>query len=177
MLQVLGTFFVGALGWIAANFVHKPLIEFLSLRREIQEELILLSHVHLPLEETKEEQGDEAYNEQIQMFWEARKKIRQLGSKLSAYNTFLNTPLLTPTSCLLHVMRYEIDDAAKQLLRLSTAYDNEDEAVTRYRVEVALRLPRSNEVLVQSILKTRKARQERRRKEAAAEQKTDADPS
>jgi hypothetical protein len=40
MLRVLWPFLVGVLGWIAANFVGKPVIEFFSLRKEIQEELI-----------------------------------------------------------------------------------------------------------------------------------------
>jgi hypothetical protein len=45
MLNTLWTFLVGVLGWVAANFAGKPLVEFLALRKEIQEELTFLSNV------------------------------------------------------------------------------------------------------------------------------------
>jgi hypothetical protein len=43
MLHSLWLLLVGILGWVAANFAGNPLIEFLRLRKEIRQELILLS--------------------------------------------------------------------------------------------------------------------------------------
>jgi hypothetical protein len=159
MLSVLWPFLIGVLGWIAANFAGKPLIEFLSLRKEIQEELIFLSNVYSPRKETRE-YGEEAYNNERRMFSDAQTTIRRLGSKLNA----LNASLYKPLPYVLRAMGYDLNDAAKKLLGLSTQYDDNDRTLTRYGVEVALRLPHSEERWVQSITESRREAAELRQK-------------
>jgi len=151
----------------------KPWLEFLALRKDIQEELIFLFDLLRPPNiSTKYEHGDEAYNAENRDFYDAQKKIRQLGSKLSAHNTFLNSSPFRPTSYLLRKLGYKIDDASKKLLRLAQEYDQDDIIVTRYEVETALRLPHSEASWAQMVIENRK-----RRREAAQRRKADADRS
>jgi hypothetical protein len=145
------------------------LMDFLTLRREIHEELIFFSNADPPNMGTKHEYGDEAYDREARLFEDAQKKIRQLGSKLSSQVTFLNTFPCKLVSYLLPGLGYKPDDAAKQLLWLSAAYEDEDRAIARYRVEIALRFPLSGERYAKYVLEMR----ERRREEAALRRQSD----
>jgi hypothetical protein len=174
MPDTLWSLGAGAIGWFAVNLAVKPWLEFLALRKEIQEELTFLLDTHRPPNvDTKYEHGDEAYNTERQMFYDAQKKIRQLGSKLSAHNTFLSSSPFRPTSYLLRKLGYKIDDASKKLLQLAKEYDWDDITVTRYQVETALRLPHSEAIWAQAVIENRKRRQEER----ALERQADADRS
>jgi hypothetical protein len=123
----------------------------------------------VPRPENQIEQGKEAYDNEISMFRDAQKTIRRLGSKLNALNASLYRPLLY----VLHAMGYDPKDAAKKLLGLSTQYEEDDRAVTRYQVETALRLPHSEAFMAEIIIKNRKRDRER----AAQKRKTNADQS
>ena len=82
--------------------------------------------------------------------------MRRLGSKLSA----LNTSFYRPLSHLLFILGYKIDNAAKNLLRLSAEFEDDDRALSLYQIEVALRLPHSDEKLAKSIIEHRERRLE-----------------
>ena len=62
---------------------------------------------------------------------------------------------------------------AKELLQLSSAYDDDNRAVARYRVEIALRFPHSDERHAKYVIEERK----RRREAAKQRRKADADQS
>ena len=163
MPDTLWSLGAGAVGWFAVSFAVKPWLEFLALRKEIQEELIFLSDLlHPPNLGTLYENGDEAdkvkeaYNVETEIFYDTQKKIRQLASKLTAHNTFLNSSPLKPTSYMLCKLGYKIDEASKKLLQLAKAYDEDDITVTRYQVETALQLPHSEAWWAQKIIENRK---------------------
>jgi hypothetical protein len=161
MLQVLGTFLVGAIGWFAANFFGKPWIEFRALRKEIQEELTFSVNDDLPSKLTLFEHGDEVYNDEKKRFYDAQKNIRLLGSKLSA----LNTSLYRPLSYLLQTRGYKLNDAARNLLWLSKQFDADGRALTRCKIEVALRLPHLEQRWVQSMIEMQEAAALRRQED------------
>ena len=160
MLRVLGTFLVGAIGWFAANFFGKPWIEFRTLRKEIQEELTFSVNDDLPSKLTLFEQGD-VYNDEKKRFYDAQENIRLLGSKLSA----LNTSLYRPLSYLLQTRGYKLNVAARNLLWLSKQFDADGRALTRYKIEVALRLPHLEERWVRSIIEMQDAAALRRQED------------
>jgi hypothetical protein len=165
--------FTGILGavfsWLALNFPGKSILEFVKVRQEIQEELTNLSNVDIPSSQTFCEGTAADYEEEVRIFAEARGKVRRLGSKLSA----LNTSFYRPLSFLLRILGYKIDDAAKNLLRLSAEFEDDDRALSLYQIEVALRLPHSDEKLAKSIIEHRG----RRLEEAAQRRKTETDQS
>ena len=160
-LSALWPLGAGVVGWFAVNFVGKPYLEFLSLRKEIQAELIFWSYVHPPLDEETDEYGNEisqeAYNEAMKKYSDARSSIRRLGSKLSALNVSLSRPLSNYLRG-----QYKVHDAAKGLLRLSIAFDDDDRTLTRHDIEGLLRLPYSQEGTVQVIREIRREEQEAR---------------
>ena len=59
------TFPPAVVGWFALTFLVKPYLEFWRLRHEVQEELIYLSNVHYPSQETFAEGTDEDYAEEV----------------------------------------------------------------------------------------------------------------
>jgi hypothetical protein len=162
---ILGAVF----GRLARNFLGKSVLEFVKVRHEIQKELTYLSNVDLPSSQTFREGAAAEYEEEVRIFSDARGKVRRLGSKLSA----LNTSLYRPMSYLLLILGYKIDDAAKNLLRLSAEFEDDDRALSLYQIEVALRLPHFDEKLPKSIIEHR----ERRLEEAAQRRKTETDQS
>ena len=141
-------------GWLARNFLGKSILEFVRVRQEIQKELTYLSNVDLPSSRTFREGTAEDYEEEVRIFAEARGKVRRLGAKLSA----LNTSFYRPLSYLLRILGYKIDDAAKNLLRLSAEFEDDDRALSLYQIEVALRLHHSDEKLAKSIIEHRERR-------------------
>jgi hypothetical protein len=111
--HIFGPFVLGVLGWFAVNFAGKPYLEFLTLRKEIHEELIIFFYVHPPPDEEHDVSGEEispeAYREAIKAYSDARKSIRRLAAKLSA----LNVSLSRPVSYCLRWRGYKVQDAAK----------------------------------------------------------------
>jgi hypothetical protein len=146
---------VGVLSWFAVNLFGKSFLDFLALRKEIHEELIFLSDVNPPSEQTLHEGAEEDYKEEVRIFSDARQKVRRLGAKMSALNASV---YLTPY--LLRNLGFDLDSAAKNLLALSTAFEPEDRTVARYMVEVALRLPRFNEWWAQRLIESRTRKRE-----------------
>jgi hypothetical protein len=176
MPDTLWSLGAGAIGWFAVNLAVKPWLEFLALRKEIQEELILLVDILRPARrDTPEfyELSDEAYKADREMFAGVQEKIRRLGSKLGAYNTYLSSSPFMPTSYLLRILGYKIDDASKNLFQLAKAYNDDHITVTRHQVETALRLPHSDAIGAEIVIENRK----RRREELALERQADADRS
>jgi hypothetical protein len=154
--HIFGPFVLGALGWFAVNFFGKPLLDFLTLRKEIQEELTFLANVGPPENSTLYERGDEAYAEEVKAFRDFHRSIRRLAAKMSAMGVSLEIPLYKLASRALDTMGFRVHDATKQLLSLSTwHYEDDDRILARYRVEVALRLPHAEERLVESIIEYR----------------------
>ena len=159
---ILGAVF----GWPALNFLGKQILEFVKVRQEIQEELTNLSNVDIPSSQTFRKGTAADYEEEVRIFAEARGKVRRLGSKLSGLNTSFYRPLS-------YLLGYKIDDAAKNLLGLSTEFEDDDRALRLYQIEVALRLPHSDEKLAKSIIEHR----ERRLEGAAQRRKSETDQS
>src|SRR5262249_11233503 len=56
---------------------------------------------------------------------------------------------------------YKIDDTAKNVLRLSAKFEDDDRALSLYQIQVALRLPHSDEKLAKSIIEHRERRLEK----------------
>ena len=158
-------------GWFVLNFLGKPFLEFLTLRKEIQEDLIYLSNVYPPSQQTFHEGTEEDYQNEVTKFRDARDKMRQLGSRMISFSTFLTKPL---PYILQRWMGYDLDVAARNLLGLSTEFETIDITIRRYRIEVALRLPHSEEKMARLLIAQRT-----RGREAAASprRKSDADQS
>ena len=155
----------GFAAWLATNFVGKPFMEFLALRREIQEELTFLQNVDPPNTGTLYEFGDEAYDKELTEFNDARKKIERLASKLTALNTYFYPPV----PHLLRALGFNIENATTRLRRLSGEHNYENATVLRYELEVSLRLPHLKEPFAKAVVANRKRRQK------AAEQRRNVD--
>ena len=82
---------VAVFSWFVLNFLGSPFLEFRKVRQEIQEELTYLSNVSPPSQMTYYEGTEEDYREEVNIFADAREKIRRLGSKLTALSS--NWPL------------------------------------------------------------------------------------
>jgi hypothetical protein len=150
MLNILASFGVGVLGWIAAHFLGKPMLDFRMVRQEIQEELTFLGDVYSPRSQIYYEATGKDYEKEVEAFHEAGEKSRRLGAKLAALHTSLGLPLRYA----LRYLGYDLDKAAKFLLRLSTELEDDRRKVCRYRVECALRLPLSGEHMAKAIIKS-----------------------
>src|ERR1700730_4949317 len=112
---ILGVFFY----WLILNFLGKPYLEFRKVRQDIHEELTYLSDVDPPSRQTYHEGTEEDYKEEVRIFANARETTRRLGSKLSAMS------LDWPLPYMLRIRGYDLDKAAKNLLKLSTEFDND----------------------------------------------------
>jgi hypothetical protein len=159
--HIFGPFVLGVLGWVAVNFVGKPYLEFLTLKKEIHEELIIFWYVHPPADQDHDVYGEEippeAYREAMRAYSDARETIRRLGSKLSALNVSLTRPL----SYWLSWRGYKVQDAANGLLRLSTEFDYADRTLLCDSIERFLRLPYSYpRSYIEQIREGRAARQQ-----------------
>jgi len=169
---------LGAIGWFGANLLINPWLEVLKLRKEVQEELILLADVDPPSSGTFYEEGEEAYQHEVKKFSDSRQRNRHLGAKVSAHGTLLDTHPFSVSSYLLRMCGYKISDAGKQLLQLSNVFRDEDRAIIRYHVEVALLLPISDEDYAKSVIRDREKRRQwspalKAAKESAAQSSMD----
>jgi len=121
-------FVFGALGWFAANFVAKPLLDFLTLRSQVQEEIIYTDNVgHMMLDTPS--------------FDKAMDSLRRLGAKMLAMDA-------SAWSCqrsLFSKQKCDLPTAGKNLIGLSNALaDYDGRAVHIDRVRRALKLPRAS---------------------------------
>jgi hypothetical protein len=55
MSSAIATFVFGFLGWLAANFLAKPFLDFMNLRGQVHEEVITANLVH-------DDVGTDVYN-------------------------------------------------------------------------------------------------------------------
>lgn len=135
MLHLLWVFAVGVLGWFAAYFFGVPLINILIVRRQIHQELMFSSNIMLLCKEPLFHEHNQRSFEDVQQ------RIRKLGARLSS----LNTSLYQPLPFILRRVGYDFGGAARNLRHLFTELEDDERSLTRYRVEVALRLPHSEE--------------------------------
>jgi hypothetical protein len=78
-----------------------------------------------------------------------------------------------PLPYVLHIFGYDLDKAAKNLLQLSTSFENDKRTLSRYYVESALQLPHAEEWWAKKLIED----QERRRKAYEQRRKADAHQS
>jgi hypothetical protein len=139
-LGTLATAAAPTAGWFALTFLVKPYLEFWRLRQEVQEELIYLSNVHYPSQETFAEGTDEDYAEEVRRHLDALDRYRRLGARLTA----LHVSLYWPLRYLLRLRNYDFERAARTLRRYGGEeawYAGESTITQRCVIERALRLP------------------------------------
>ena len=158
---ILGVFF----SWLTLNFLGKPYLEFRKVLQEIQEELVYLSDVDPPSQELIYDGEEEDLKEAIRIFADAQQIMKRLGAKVNAISIDL------PLSYMLRLFGYDLDKAAKDLLRLSIHSEHDERTITRYNVESALQLPHANEWWAKRLIEDRKRKQEaaKRRKASAGQ--------
>lgn len=127
MWPAIASFLLGIVGWFAASFFAKPLLDFLTLRSEIHEEIIFTGNVGPMVA------GTTAYDR-------AAESLRRLGAKLQAANVAASLPL----RWFLAKSGYDLGKAGRGLIGLSNSLANADgsRALQVNSVQMGLRLPR-----------------------------------
>ena len=150
VLPVVGTFAVGAFGWLITHFLADPLLQFGRLRRDIYENLVFTANVSAIVRDD--------------ILQDAMSKLRRDGAKLTAlwHSTF---PVIR---WWWGYRGYKIEDASRALIGLSNSLttENGQRAVFRNRIDRALKLPREyTDEDVQGIIVTMRGDPDRRRAE------------
>jgi hypothetical protein len=126
LLGIVGGFFA----WIATNFLGKPLLDFLALRSQVQEEITFTGNVGPMTAHTPE------YDEAVE-------SLRRLGAKMRATNVDAQLMLRRPLRWFLLKSGYDLEKAARNLIGLSNAmalpHDKRAGHITS--IQDALRLP------------------------------------
>jgi hypothetical protein len=135
MLRILWPFAAGVIVCFTGKFFGAPLVDVMILRRRIHQELLILSKVKLIGMDFY------LYQDKSRVLDDARRNIREFGSRLSALTTSLHQPL----PFILGKLSYDFDGAAANLLQLSVEADDRAQTLARRQVEIALRLPLSEE--------------------------------
>jgi hypothetical protein len=130
MLHILWPLTGGVIGYFAAKLFCGPLIDILTLRRQLHQELLISSDVKLLSEDwclqLVRQRGRD----------NARCNIGEFGSRLTA----LSGSLCQPLPFILKRLGYDFDIAAANLLRLSDEWADSERSVIRHQIEIALRL-------------------------------------
>lgn len=125
MLSVL----LGIAGWCVAGFFAKPLLNFLNLRRQVHEEMIL----HIANIDTMTRPLGLAYVETVV-------SLRRLGAKVHAINGSASGLL----RWFLSIRGYDLPGAGRGLIELSNSLHRGDRLVAFHRnsIRMGLKLPR-----------------------------------
>jgi hypothetical protein len=122
---VTGLFAVA--GWLVASFFAKPILDFLTLRGQVHEEIVFTGNIGAMTAHHKE-----SYDQAVG-------QLRRLGAKAQAMNVSA-TPLLR---WFLFKAGYDLATVGKNLIGLSNALDDYDGRVIHVnRIQIALDLPR-----------------------------------
>jgi hypothetical protein len=116
----------GGAGWLITSFFAKPLLDFLQLRREVHEEIIMAANL-----------GSVSENAEIV---DERKALRRLAARVEA--TAVTAPRLLRT--FLARRGYDLTKAAGGLIGVSNSLTANDgaRALHKNRAQTGLQLPR-----------------------------------
>jgi hypothetical protein len=126
MLPAILAFLVGFVGWIAASFFGKPLIDFLTLRSEVHEEIIFTGNANPMTVGTT-------------IYTKAQEALRRLGARVQA--TDVTAPRLL--RWFLSKWGYDLTTAGRDLIGLSNSLNLPERHLHVDRIERALKLPPS----------------------------------
>src|SRR5271154_4826914 len=112
MSSAITSFLLGVLGWIVINSFGKPLLDFLSLRSEVHEEIIFTNNVGKMVEHTDD------YDKAVE-------SLRRLGARVQAMNANVSVSSLPfvflPLRWFLSKQGYDLAKAARGLIGLSNS--------------------------------------------------------
>jgi hypothetical protein len=126
----------GAFGWFALEFIGRPIRSFFDLRLQIRQQMLFLANVSVPEQElymTYERRQE--YNQELVLFSEMRRTVRELGSKMLAFgesewwaNQFLNA------------VGYDAAAAGSALIGFSNSVAEYGEDRAKFRADIAKEL-------------------------------------
>jgi hypothetical protein len=119
--------FLGVVGWFVASFFGRPYLDFLSLRSQVQEEIIFTGNVG-PM--TAHSTAD---------YEKAVGSLRRLGAKMQAMDVSAQPP-----RWFLSLLGFDLAKAGRNLIGLSNALTDDGRVLHVDKIEVALNLPRSS---------------------------------
>jgi hypothetical protein len=127
MWSAIASILLGVIGWFAASFFAKPLIDFLNLRSQVHEEIIFTGNVGAMVTDTP------AYDKAVD-------SLRRLGARVQAANVSASKPL----RWFLSRAGYDLHKAGGGLIGLSNSLITTDgsRALQTNSIQVGLRLPR-----------------------------------
>jgi hypothetical protein len=127
MWSAIASILLGVVGWIAASFFAKPLLDFLNLKSQVHEEIVFTGNIGTMVAGTAN--YDKAVN-----------SLRRLGAKVQATNVSASRPL----AWFLSVFGYDLPKAGGGLIGLSNSLASTDgsRALHINSIQAALKLPR-----------------------------------
>jgi hypothetical protein len=122
--------FVAVVGWFAFNFFAKPLVDFLSLRSQVHEEIIFTGNI---------DQMVAGEADHLKAF----EALRRLGAKVQAMNENISSLRLVflPLRWFLSKQGYDLRRAGRGLIGLSNSLTDDGRAYETKLIQVALKLP------------------------------------
>jgi hypothetical protein len=138
---VLATLALGGAGWFVASFFAKPLLDFLTLRSQVHEEILFTANVG-PITAHRTADHERAAD-----------SLRRLGARMKAMDASVRTPLAqawllslaqAPLRCFLSSLGFDLATAGDGLIGLSNALTAVGRPLHVDKIEVALKLPRSS---------------------------------
>ncbi|HCS68945.1 MAG TPA: hypothetical protein DIW51_03140 [Rhodospirillaceae bacterium] len=129
-LPILGTFMIGAVGWISTNFVLNPILKFSQLREEIN--VALEYHANVSTDEVG-----------TQRYLAACEEIRRLGTKMIAFHNTAHWAV----HMYLDIRGFNLKTASGALIGLSNSMSDKGggRAMFKWDVQTSLKLPTSYE--------------------------------
>jgi hypothetical protein len=120
-------FLAGVLGWIATSFLANPYLDFIKLKKQVHEEVVLSGQVSNIVKDTP-------------IYSDAEANLRRLGAQLLATQQATAYPL----RCYLNFRGYDLAKAGNGLIKLSNSLSQFDEFRTGQKKSVVdgLKLPR-----------------------------------
>jgi hypothetical protein len=115
-------------GWIVTNFFAKPLIDFLNLRSQVHEEMIVTGNIGKMVAGTADH-------------FKAVETLRRLGAKVQATNVSLSSLPFVPLRWCLSTWGYDLRRAGRGLIGLSNSLVEGDRAAETSVIQAALKLP------------------------------------
>ena len=131
LLSGLSVLALGAFGWIALEFIGRPIRLFLDLRREIRRQMFFLANVAVPIEYSVD------YLNELKRMEDAQKVLRDLGAQAMALGESESL-----ASTVLKILGFDSFAAGSSLIGLSNSLPKYgvERAEHRKAVETALRL-------------------------------------
>jgi hypothetical protein len=123
MWSAIASLLLGTIGWFVASFFGKPLLDFLNLRSQVHEEVILAGNIGPMRAGTSD--------------YRAIERLRRLGAQVRA-TSITASPLLR---WYLSKAGYDLKKAAGGLIGLSNSLNQEDRALYTDQIQKGLKLP------------------------------------